>query len=75
MSAMQQLIKILTASIDAKVITVTELAAIAGCSRQYIYNVLQGKQCPSVAMAEQLASAVGVTLKLVTTRKEKKISA
>ncbi len=75
MSAMQQLIKILTASIDAKVITITELAAIAGCSRQHIYNVLQGKQCPTVAMAEHLASAVGVTLKLVPTRKEKKLSA
>jgi DNA-binding phage protein len=73
--AMKQLVQLLQSAIETKAVTITQLAADTGCSRQHIYNVLQGKQIPSLIMAEKLADSIGFTLTVTTRKKSQKISA
>ena len=74
MSLMEKLVSAMTAAIESGQVSVAQLAAAAGCSRQYVYTVLDGKSIPTVAIAEKLAEAVGASLQLVS-RRSKKISA
>jgi len=75
MSVMEQLIKLLKSAVEAKVVTITDLATSAQCSRQHIYNVLQGKHVPSMVMAEHLAHAIGANFTLSFRKTSKKMSA
>ena len=71
MPLMSQLITAMRKAIDTGRVTVTELADSAGCSRQYIYNLLEGISEPTLTKAEKLAVACGFSLEI---RKPKKIS-
>lgn len=64
MRAMNTLLRVLRRAIREKKVTVAQLASQAGCSRQYVYNVLDGKSVPSLDIAERLAEAVGASLEL-----------
>lgn len=75
MPCMKQLVALLNSAIETKVVTITELSTTVGCSRQHIYNILQGKQDPTVHIAEQLANAIGASLTLTFKKNPKKISA
>lgn len=58
------LIDALKKEIDSKRQTVTAIARAANCSRQHIYGVISGKSEVTLAMAERLAGAIGMTLNL-----------
>jgi transcriptional regulator with XRE-family HTH domain len=74
MSAMTSLIEILRAAIESRRITVTDISAACGCSRQHIYQVMNGEQQPTFALAEKIANALGAEI-TVKIRKGQKISA
>ena len=75
MAAMQQLVTLLNAAVETKAVTITQLATDTACSRQYIYNILQGKQIPSLVMAERLANSIGFSLAMTPGKKSQKIPA
>lgn len=64
MSFMEQLKKAVKKRIDSEEITVTGLAEGAECSRQMIYNFLEGKNI-SVKLAERIADICKLKLKVV----------
>ena len=62
---MNELVSIMQSEFNAGRVTVAELASWAGCSRQFVYNVIQGDQMPGVETASAFASALGYQLKIV----------
>jgi putative transcriptional regulator len=50
---------------DHDEMTQEELAALAGCTRQTIIALEQGKYVPSIELAFRIARALGVTLEEV----------
>jgi DNA-binding phage protein len=50
--------------IDSKRLSAAEIARRAGCSRQYLYTIINLGQQPTLPQAEKLASAIGLTLEL-----------
>lgn len=46
----------------SKRISQTKLAKMAGCSRMTIFNVINDRVEPSLALADALAKALGVTI-------------
>lgn len=75
MSIMNQLMAILQTELDTHVVTVAHLSKRLGCSRQHIYNILNGSRTPSLDFAERLATELGLTLRLAVEKKSRKIPA
>lgn len=75
MSTMDQLLKILQTELDTHVVTVAQLAKRLGCSRQHIYNILNGEREPTLPFAERLAGELGLTIQLAIEKKSRKIPA
>lgn len=75
MSAMNQLLGMLQAAVDTKAVTVADLAAHAGISRQHVYNILHQKSVPTLDIAEALADCIGMSLRLSPEKKPEKVSA
>lgn len=64
MPIMNDLIDMLQKSVDSGKLSVAQLADACGCSRQYVYNLLNRKSEPTVSVAEKLAIAVGFSFVL-----------
>lgn len=75
MSAMDQLVKMLNAAVEARTVTVTGLAAHAQVSRQSVYNILTGKHSPTLELAERLADAIGQRVSVLPKATRGKLSA
>jgi transcriptional regulator with XRE-family HTH domain len=74
MSSMEKLINILKDALSSKRITVAELSRECGCSRQHIYQILNGEQHPTLHLAEKILAALGAEI-TVKIKKGQKISA
>lgn len=75
MLVMNQLLKILQTELDAQVVTVAQLAKRLDCSRQHIYNILNGQRKPTLEFAERLAEELGLSINLSVQKNRKKIPA
>lgn len=75
MYIMNQLMAILQTELDTQVVTVAHLSKRLGCSRQHIYNILNGNRKPTLDFAERLAAELGLTLSLAIEKKSRKIPA
>ena len=53
-----------TAAINKRQLSMSQVAIDAGITRAYLYRVLSGEHIPSVEVAERIANAVGLKLKL-----------
>jgi len=71
MSVMETLLLLLRKSLDEKRVSVADLAAHVGCSRQYVYDVAKGKCIPTLEKAEAIAAFLGCQFKLVPAEKSK----
>ena len=47
-------------------LTVAELAAKVGVSRQYLYRILNGQHVPSLSIAQTIARELGLSLELIS---------
>lgn len=74
MPAMQTLVHALQKAIDSEQVSVTQVAKSAHVSRQYIYNVLEGKSVPTFLVAERLANAIGASIRIVEKKSKKRPS-
>jgi len=75
MLVMNELLQQMQQAIDSGM-AVNELAARAGCTRQYIHAIMTRKQSPSLNHAEKLAKALGFSLEFRRIdKKSKKIPA
>lgn len=61
---MEALLSKVRQAINAKSVSVKELADTCGVSREYIYKILREDSHPTVPVAEKLASAVGLQFTL-----------
>ena len=65
MDAMKELLtEKIQSCIDSGQVTIADLSRESGCSRQHIYNFLSGKSELTVSLAERLANACGLCLKI-----------
>lgn len=71
---MEALLSKVRQSLEAKAVTVKQLADACGVSREYIYKILREDSHPTVPVAEKLAAAVGLQI-TVKKRGRQKISA
>jgi DNA-binding phage protein len=55
-------VKKVEAKMKAKGMTVAELAHDTGLSRQYIYRILKHEHVPTLAVAESIASHLGLQI-------------
>jgi transcriptional regulator with XRE-family HTH domain len=69
MPIMDDLLGILHKSVTSGKLTVAQIADACGCSRQYVYNLLQRKSEPTVSVAEKLAETVGFSFVLSRPKK------
>lgn len=74
MSAMNSLLTLLRECVDAKRMSVAEIARQCDCTRQHIYQILHEKQQPTMPLAEKLAEVLGAEI-TVKTKSRRKISA
>ena len=74
MCVMNDLIQILRDSIDSGDHSVATIASRCDCSRTHVYNILDRKQQPTLALAEKIANAIGAEI-TVKTKRRRKISA
>lgn len=74
-SIMKPLVEMIRFALQNKTVTVKQLATEVGCSRQHIYQILNGENVPSMLMAEKLADAIGCEISLHVSTKSKKVSA
>jgi DNA-binding phage protein len=72
MSVMEQLLETIRTAIASKAISVSFLARECGVSREYVYRLLAGDSCPTMTVAEKLASAVGMEITLRKAVEQKK---
>lgn len=70
MTNMERLREMLRQTIDAKRLTIVEIARMAGCSRQHIHNLLNGDRDISMSLAERLAEICGSRLEIKRGRKK-----
>lgn len=61
-SSVRDFVKKVQAKMKAADIGVAELAQRTGLSRQYIYRVLNGEHVPTLAVAENIASKLGLQI-------------
>jgi plasmid maintenance system antidote protein VapI len=68
MTGMDKVVKIVSKKLKTKQMTVTELADAVGCSRQYVYDLIQPKSEDrpnlTVGMAEKFLLACGYKLEI-----------
>ena len=69
MAVMQELTSKIKGCILAGKVTITDLARICGCSRQHIYNVLEGKSELTISLAEKIADECGFSLRIGNKKK------
>lgn len=74
MNIMNELLILVRQHIDDGSITIADLARQCDCSREYVYKLLRGGSCPTVAVAEKLAKAVDAEF-VLKNRSKRKISA
>jgi transcriptional regulator with XRE-family HTH domain len=74
MSAMSQLIDLLRTAIDNKQVTVASLAAHADCSRQAIYDILNGTHEPKIGFVEKLLECLNAEITIKTRKRQKKLA-
>jgi predicted transcriptional regulator len=73
---MEKLKEVLQKKIDSGEFSVRELASLAECSHQCVYDILKGTHTPKITVAERLLRVCGATLEVKTTKSNrKKISA
>lgn len=49
-------------SMEEKNVSFTQLAALSGVSRAYIYRILDGTHVPTMDKADKIASALGLVI-------------
>jgi gp16 family phage-associated protein len=64
-AAVRDFVKKVEAKMKAANVSVAELAEKTGLSRQYIYRVLNGEHVPTLAVAEKIASKLGLHISTV----------
>lgn len=63
--AVRDFIKKVKAKMKARNIGVADLAAATGLSRQYLYRMLNGEHVPTLSVAENVASKLGLHIATV----------
>jgi transcriptional regulator with XRE-family HTH domain len=71
---MNELQLLIRNAIDCGKYTSRSLATVCGCSHQQIYNILQGKNSPTLDLAERIFRELGAEI-VVKKRSRQKISA
>lgn len=64
-NAVNDFIEQVEARLEETGMTMTELAERSKVAREYIYRILSRKQVPSLAIAEKIAAALGLSVQTV----------
>ena len=71
MQLMKDLIQLVQKEVSSGRLSMSELARRAGCTRQYLYQILREESDPTLPLAAKIAEACGFQVEIKKSREKK----